>query len=90
MSGSVAFFFCLIRLWPSFARGRPAFGKRVLVEFERGNYYPGTINTEGDSVKDRNHSKGRWGVLFDDCTRDRFFDGAADGEFFLDEEILYE
>ncbi|CAM9392922.1 unnamed protein product, partial [Hapterophycus canaliculatus] len=56
----------------------PAFGKRVLVEFSGGNYYPGTINTEGKSAKDLNHSKGRWGVLFDDCTRDRFEDGATD------------
>ncbi|CAN0232463.1 unnamed protein product [Pylaiella littoralis] len=57
---------------------KPAFGKRVMVEFEEGTYYPGTINTEGDSAKDRNHSKGRWSVLFDDCTKDRFFDGADD------------
>lgn len=63
----------------STVRRRPAFGKRVMVEFEEGKYYPGTINTEGESAKDRKHSKGRWGVLFDDCTMDRFVDGAADG-----------
>lgn len=68
-----------------FTCGRPAFGKRVLLEFEGGTYYPGTINTYGDSAKDISHSKGKWGVLFDDCTRDRFADGAADGTFLLRE-----
>ncbi|CAM9489897.1 unnamed protein product [Ectocarpus sp. 6 AP-2014] len=57
---------------------KPAFGKRVMVEFEDGIYYPGTINTDGDSPKDIYHAKGRWGVLFDDCTKDRFHDGATD------------
>lgn len=51
-----------------------------MVEFEDGIYYPGTINTDGDSPKDIYHAKGRWGVLFDDCTKDRFHDGATDGE----------
>lgn len=50
-----------------------------MVEFEEGNYYPGTINTDGDSAKDRKHSRGRWEVLFDDCTKDRFHDQADDG-----------
>lgn len=68
-----------------FTCDRPAFGKRVLLEFEGGTYYPGTINTYGDSAKDISHSKGKWGVLFDDCTRDRFADGAADGTFLLSE-----
>lgn len=53
-----------------------------MVEFEEGNYYPGTINTDGTSAKDRKHTRGRWGVLFDDCTRDRFHDDADDGERF--------
>ncbi|CAM9522377.1 unnamed protein product [Ectocarpus sp. 12 AP-2014] len=57
---------------------KPAFGKRVMVEFEDGIYYLGTINTDGDSPKDIYHAKGRWGVLFDDCTKDRFHDGATD------------
>eukprot|EP00752_Nemacystus_decipiens_P003809 g3505.t1 len=57
---------------------KPAFGKRVLVEFEDGTYYPGTINTYGDSAKDMRHSKGRWGVLFDDCSRTRFAEGDPD------------
>eukprot|EP00752_Nemacystus_decipiens_P003815 g3510.t1 len=57
---------------------RPAFGKRVLVKFEDGTYYPGTINTYGDSAKDMRHSKGRWGVLFDDCSRTRFAEGDPD------------
>lgn len=61
--------------------GRPAFGKRVLIEFEGGAFYAGTINTYGDSAKDINHAKGKWGVLFDDCTRDRFADGASDGMY---------
>ncbi|CAM9188231.1 unnamed protein product [Ectocarpus sp. 4 AP-2014] len=57
---------------------KPSFGKRVMVEFEDGIYYPGIINTDGDSPKDIYHAKGRWGVLFDDCTKDRFHDGATD------------
>lgn len=58
---------------------RPAFGKRVLVKFD-GIFYPGTIHTDGESARDRRHSQGRWSVLFDDCTRDRFEDNASDGE----------
>ncbi|CAM9457537.1 unnamed protein product [Ectocarpus fasciculatus] len=57
---------------------KPAFGKRVMVEFEERIYYPGTINTTGDNPKDIYHAKGRWGILFDDCTKDRFHDGATD------------
>lgn len=53
-----------------------------MVEFEEGIYYPGTINTDGNSPKDIYHAKGRWGVLLDDCTKDRFHDGASDGEHF--------
>lgn len=59
---------------------RPAFGKRVLVKFD-GTFYPGTINSDGESARDRKHSRGRWSVLFDDCTRDRFKDNANDGEY---------
>lgn len=68
------------RATSSFSRPRPAFGKRVLVLFEDEKYYPGTIKTHGNSVKDVSHSEGRWGVLFDDCTEGRFEDGANDGE----------
>ncbi|CAM9757352.1 unnamed protein product [Scytosiphon promiscuus] len=57
---------------------RPAFGKRVMVEFSDGNFYPGTINTDGNSAMDLSHPEGRWGVLFDDYTTDRFEDGADD------------
>ncbi|CAM9811371.1 unnamed protein product [Scytosiphon promiscuus] len=57
---------------------RPAFGKRVMVDFSDGKCYPGTINTDGNSLEDLSHPKGRWGVLFDDHTADRFEDGDRD------------
>lgn len=57
---------------------KAAFGARVLVLFDDGNRYWGTINNRASSMEDRRHPDGPWSVLFDDCTQERFRDGDKD------------
>lgn len=57
----------------------PEFGARVKVLFDDGEYYWGTINSRANLRHNVVHRKGRWSVLFDDCTRERFHDGDNEG-----------
>lgn len=59
-------------------RREAAFGARVLVLFDDGKRYWGTINNHATSAQDRSHPDGPWSVLFDDCTQERFRDGDKD------------
>lgn len=57
----------------------PKFGARVKVLFDDGEYYWGTINSQGDLRRDVTDCRGKWSVLFDDCTQERFDDGDNEG-----------